>query len=140
PGAYRTFNLVVADNRDAFWLRHADPSGTLPIAVSEIRPGLSLLAAGDLDDDTPRLVRYRPLFAAAEPPDPAHARYDGWELLLCDGGDGAEHAMRFRTASGFATISSAIIALPSVETPDARARFRFAAHQPQAAPWHDVRL
>src|SRR5580698_9094338 len=24
PTAYRTFNLIVADNRDAFWLRHAD--------------------------------------------------------------------------------------------------------------------
>src|SRR5437764_1225058 len=23
PAAYRTFNLVIADNRDAFWLRHA---------------------------------------------------------------------------------------------------------------------
>ena len=27
PDAYRPFNLVIADNRDAFWLRHA---GTLP--------------------------------------------------------------------------------------------------------------
>ena len=24
PRAYRTFNLIIADNRDAFWLRHAD--------------------------------------------------------------------------------------------------------------------
>src|SRR6202030_2470467 len=24
PAAYRTFNLIVADNRDGFWLRHAD--------------------------------------------------------------------------------------------------------------------
>src|SRR5437870_13667876 len=23
PAAYRTFNLIVADNRDGFWLRHA---------------------------------------------------------------------------------------------------------------------
>src|SRR5207302_7291837 len=24
PAAYRSFNLIVADNRDGFWLRHAD--------------------------------------------------------------------------------------------------------------------
>src|SRR6266852_2729393 len=24
PSAYRSFNLVVADNRDGFWLRHSD--------------------------------------------------------------------------------------------------------------------
>src|ERR1700722_17325702 len=30
PAAYRTFNLIVADNRDAFWLRH---TGSGPIAV-----------------------------------------------------------------------------------------------------------
>src|SRR5579864_8479952 len=24
PAAYRSFNLIVADNRDAFWLRHAE--------------------------------------------------------------------------------------------------------------------
>jgi uncharacterized protein with NRDE domain len=141
PKAYRTFNLVIADNRDAFWLRHADPSGTLPISVTEIGAGLSMLAAGDINDDTPRLQRYRPLFAAAEAPDPAHGRYADWERLLCDGGNGStENVMRFRTARGFATISSAIVALPSPGQAEERARFRFAAHQPNAAPWHDVRL
>ncbi len=102
PKAYRTFNLVVADNRDAFWLRHADPSGTLPISVTEIDAGLSMLAAGDINDETPRLQRYRPLFAAAEAPDPARETYDAWERLLGDGGNGADSAMRFRTSGGFA--------------------------------------
>src|SRR5665213_2602959 len=71
PKAYRTFNLIIADNRDAVWLRHADPSGTLPPTAAPIAAGLSMIAAGDLDDgETPRLQRYRPLFAAARPPDP----------------------------------------------------------------------
>ena len=50
PRAYRTFNLIVADNRDAFWLRHADPSGTLPVEVQPIADGLSMIAAGELDE------------------------------------------------------------------------------------------
>ena len=71
PSAYRTFNLMIADNRDAFWLRHADPSGTLPITVTKLKPGLGIIASGDLNDmDLPRLARYRPLFEAATPPDP----------------------------------------------------------------------
>src|SRR5689334_23277409 len=84
PAAYRTFNLVLADNREAFWLRHADPSGTLPITAHPLKSGLSMIAAGDLDDDTPRLNRYRPRFAAAAPPDPARGAWESWERLLLD--------------------------------------------------------
>jgi uncharacterized protein with NRDE domain len=140
PGAYRTFNLIVADNRDAFWLKHADPSGTLPITVRRIEAGLAMIAAGDLDDATPRLLRYRPLFEAAAP-DPARDRWDEWERLLSDERDdppGAENAMRFLTPNGFGTVSSALLALPSAERSAARPRFRFAAWQPSPAPWQDI--
>src|SRR6201994_1967616 len=47
PAAYRTFNLMIADNRDAFWLRHA---GGVRIELHPIKAGLSMIAAGDLDD------------------------------------------------------------------------------------------
>src|SRR3954470_11020762 len=47
PTAYRTFNLIVADERDAFWLRHA---GGARIELHPIKEGLSMIAAGDLDD------------------------------------------------------------------------------------------
>jgi uncharacterized protein with NRDE domain len=140
PHSYRTFNLILADNRDAFWLRHADPSGTLPVAVTPIAAGLSMIAAGDLDDDTPRLRRYRPLFAAATPPDPEAGDWKDWERLLLDDvpADGPASAMRFATERGFATVSSTLIALPSRERPNLRPRFRFAAHYPHASPWRDI--
>src|SRR5580704_6127321 len=44
PAAYRSFNLVVADNRDAFWLRH-DGAGL--IEARPLKEGLSLLAGGE---------------------------------------------------------------------------------------------
>jgi uncharacterized protein with NRDE domain len=141
PKAYRTFNLVIADNRDAFWLRHADPSGTLPPSVQRIEAGLAMLAAGDLDDGTPRLVRYRPLFAAARPPDPDAEDWRDWEQLLADAHEdppGAANAMRFVTPHGFGTVSSAVIALPAMARAGAPARFRFASWQPAPEPWHDV--
>jgi hypothetical protein len=143
PKAYRTFNLIVADNSGAFWLRHADPSGTLPVSVTPIAAGLSMIAAGDLDDrETPRLQHYRPLFAAAEPPDPDRGDWSAWERLLLDDGtaasDESARAMRFVTARGFGTVSSAIIALPSPERGDQKPKFRFAAHHPRAERWHDI--
>src|SRR5271163_1921283 len=53
PAAYRTFNLIIADNRDAFWLRHAGPGR---IEARPLADGLSLIAAGDLNEtETPRL-------------------------------------------------------------------------------------
>jgi uncharacterized protein with NRDE domain len=145
PRAYRTFNLMLADNRDAYWLRHPDPSGTLPITATALGPGLAMIAAGDLDgEDTPRLKRYRPLFASAPPPDPARGDWAAWQDLLTDdkplvNGD-AQTAMRFTTDRGFATVSSSLIALPAVDKPDLRPIYRFAAHQPESAPWQEVAL
>src|SRR3984893_5456048 len=45
PAAYRTFNLIVADERDAFWLRHA---GGARIELHPLKDGLSIIAAGGL--------------------------------------------------------------------------------------------
>ena len=144
PAAYRTFNLILADNRDAFWLRHADPTGTLPITASALKSGLSMIAAGDLDDETARLKRYRPRFAAAAPPDPSCGVWKDWEQLLCDDklapGEDPRDAMRFDTGHGFATVSSSLIALPAPERGDLKPVFRFAAHHPVATPWRDVPL
>lgn len=145
PATYRTFNLIIADDRDAFWLRHADPTGTLPISATALKPGLSMIAAGDLDDgETPRLRRYRPLFESAEPPDPSRGDWQSWEKLLLDAtvdpGEAPQAAMRFNTGHGFATVSSALIALPSADQHGAKPVFRFAAHQPETTPWRNVML
>jgi uncharacterized protein with NRDE domain len=143
PSAYRTFNLMIADNRDAYWLRHADPSGTLPITVTKLKPGLGIIASGDLNDmDLLRLERYRPLFEAATPPDPDHDDWAVWEKLLTDGdiapGEDAHSVMRFDTGRGFATVSSTLIALPAPDHAENKPRYRFAAHQPSREPWRDV--
>ncbi|HXZ01024.1 MAG TPA: NRDE family protein [Stellaceae bacterium] len=143
PRAYRPFNLIVADNRDAFWLRHADPAGRQPVAAKPLGAGLAMIAAGDLDEsETPRLRRYRPRFAAAPAPDPASGDWAAWEALLADGEaapqDGPAGAMRFATERGFATVSSALIALPSAAQAGRRPVFRFRAWQPEPSPWREV--
>ena len=145
PRAYRPFNMIIADNRDAFWIRHADPAGRRRVGAEPLRPGLAMIAAGDLDEtETPRLRRYRPRFAAAPPPDPGAGDWAGWEALLSEGEtsahDGPAGAMRFATERGFATVSSALIALPAAARAGARAVFRFRAWQPQPTEWRDIPL
>ena len=141
PDAYRTFNLVVADERDAFWLRHA---GGARIEVFPMKEGLSMIAAGDVDDlGTRRLELAMPAFREWPAPEPDRNDWTAWQELLgstrAPVGEEAAAAMRFRT-NGYGTISSALIALPARGEPDRRAHFRFARWQPQATPWQDVSL
>lgn len=143
PQAYRPFNLIIADNRDAFWLRHADAQGHLPVTATLLPAGVSMIAAGDLDDgETPRLRRYRPRFAAAPPPEPGSGDWTSWEVLLADSQssphDGPASAMRFTTDRGFATVSSALIALPAMARAGTKNLFRFRSWQPVSSSWSDV--
>src|SRR6516225_6340010 len=116
PEAYRTFNLIVADESHGFWLRHAGGPG---IELSPLKDGLSMIAAGDLDDlATRRLELALPAFRAS-PNEPATA------------------AMRFRTG-GYGTVSSALIALPARGEPERRPVFRFAEWLPHTSAWGDV--
>ena len=46
--------------------------------------------------------------------------------------------MRFRMPGGFATVSSALIALPAEPSPDRPPVFRYAAWLPEPSPWRNV--
>src|ERR1700719_2776983 len=135
PAAYRTFNLIVADNRDGFWLRHAD---TGPGELRPLNDGLSIIAAGEIDDlRTRRLELALPAFRAWPPPDPETGDWEGWQSLLgstkAPPGEPANAAMRFRT-DGYGTVSSALIALPAVMSRERRPVFRFASWLPEETP------
>jgi len=116
--AWRPFNMVVADNRDAFWIK-SEGDGT--VQVAEIPPGLHMISAMDLDDlASPRLAAYLPRFQAAATPDPDAQDWRAWQELMADGGaglDGEESAaMCFLRPNGFGTVSSSLIALSSNHT------------------------
>jgi len=124
PEAYRTFNLIIADERDGFWLRHAD--GTR-IELHPLKNGLSMIAAGEIDD--------------IRTPDPDHDDWSAWESLLgstrAPVGEPATAAMRFRD-NGYGTTSSALVALPALDELDRKPIFRFAGWLPEPTPWRDV--
>ena len=140
PDSYRSFNLIVADNRDAFWLKHA---GKRRIEVHPIPDGLSLIAAGDLNEiASARLALAEPRFRAAPAPDPDVDDWGGWQELLSDDsapvGAPRDAALRFRTPRGYGTVSSALIALPAEPSEARRAVFRFAAWLPEPRPWRNL--
>ena len=140
PAAYRTFNLIVADNRDAFWLRHADGKNVDAWPIDE---GLSLIDSGELNRPNNRRVALAaPRFRAAAPPDPDREDWAAWQALLSDDesppGEAPESALRFRTGHGYGTVSSALIALPQPNAGKQKPRFRYAQWQPAPIPWGDV--
>ena len=143
PGAYRPFNLVVADNRDAFWLAHC---GDGTVRAERIPAGLSMVTAMDMNDEaaSPRTRFYRPLFAAGPAPDPDTGEWSRWEELLgsrvWDGDVGPRGAMCVVTPVGFETICSSLIALPSMERPGVKPVWRFAPGRPDRTAFEALEL
>jgi hypothetical protein len=140
PAAYRTFNLIVADNRDGFWLRHA---GGDRIETHPIGEGLSIIASGDINELVHRrLALAEPEFRAAAPPDPDRDDWAAWERLLSSDesppNEPAASALRFCLPNGYGTVSSALIALPQPNAGERKPRFRFAQWQPVATPWTEM--
>ncbi len=147
--AYRPFNLVVADNRDAYWLANRGPDARKPGHASrvEIRPlpeGFSLLAADDLDDPAcPRSIHLG-RFRTAPVPDPDRGAWESWEDLLAsrlhDPDAGPKGAMCVVTDIGFGTVSSSLLALPAAGRAGARPIWRFAAGRPGEVPYLPIGL
>lgn len=136
PEAYRPFNLMVADDRDAFWLRLAE-DGPGRVESDKIAPGLSMITAHDLNDPASARVRtFLPRLRAAPEPDPddPKAGWSSWEKILAsrdDGGSGdPSDALAIVTDFGFATVSGSLIALPPLGCADRKPIWRFAAGRP----------
>jgi len=134
PTSYRSFNLVVADAWDAFWLRHAG-EGAGPIEMAEIPLGLSMITDFDRNDITcPRIRDYLPLFAVAPVPVPENDDWAAWETLLAgrslDPENDPNAAMTQRSEGGITTLSSSIIAIPAPCIPTPKPLWRFAPGPP----------
>lgn len=135
--AWRSFNMFVVDNRDAWWLRSLGPQGGGRVDRFEIPEGVSMLTAWDLNSpDSPRIRFHRPRFAQAPPPDPETGDWRAWEALLAsfeaEDGAGTGEAMCIATDRGFGTLSSSLIALESMTAPKSRKIWRFSTGSPDS--------
>ncbi len=150
PRAYRTFNLVIADAENCYWLRNRGADGPGRIEVDAPLAGVSMLTAGDLDDRTsPRIRTYLPRFrdAAAPAPDPqTGGDWTAWQALLksrdYDPEEGPTAAMSLDTDGGFGTVSSSLVALPARPArfglPPGRAVWLFAPGRPDIAEFQMI--
>ncbi|MBI2586360.1 MAG: NRDE family protein [Rhodospirillales bacterium] len=143
PRSYRTFNLVVADAMDAFWVRSAEDGSQHGVTATPVPEGLSMITAHDMNDDaSSRIRRHRRLFEQAPAPDPETGDWSAWQKLMAsrDSDAGPEGAMTIVTDTGFGTVSSSLLALPKRGRKGVKPRFLFAAGRPDQAPYGVVSL
>ena len=146
PTAYRSFNLVIADNRDAFWLRSRGLKDTR-VEAFRIPEGVSMLTARDLNDpESPRIIRHLEDFRLALPPAPELEDWDAWQEILARPARAvAEDAMTIAfDEQGFGTVSSSLLALPAIGLTRAgepeKPIWHFAAGPPNSFPYQAVGL
>lgn len=131
-GAWRSFNLVLADRSGAIFVRGLGRGNP---QMQALAPGLHMVTAHDPDDpESPRVRRHLPRFGQAEPPGP-----DGWrewtDILADRSGDAGEQ-INVVPRGGFGTVCSSLLALPRAAPPI----WLFAAGPPHAAPFRPVAL
>lgn len=139
--AYRSFNLVIADARGAFWLRSTGDTATIDAEI--IPPGTSLITAHDLNDvSSPRIADYLPKFRAVEVPNADRDDWSSWTELLGDrasnGSDGERGGMTVGEVGAFATVSSSLMALPGPDRFGEKPKWLFASGAPDTAPYELV--
>jgi hypothetical protein len=134
-GAWRPFNLVLADAAGAFLLQGL---GHGRAAVRALTAGLHMVAGTAPDDPHhPRIARHLPRFGAC--PAPVPPDWGDWPALLADATGPLAAALNVPPTSGFGTASSALLALPDPGRRDTAARaFLFAAAAPGQAPYMPI--
>jgi uncharacterized protein with NRDE domain len=143
--SYRSFNILVADNRDAYWLKSQGREADGSIKLFDVPAGVSMLTSHDRNDpESPRIRHHLPRFVRAKVPDPDAGDWTDWEALLASrdhdpAADGRD-AMAIVTDAGFATVSSSLLALPAIGDNGRRPLWRFAPGLPGAAAFAPVDL
>jgi hypothetical protein len=106
-GTYRSFNLVIADRTDAFFLSGLEQGEPL---ITKLTPGTWIITSGEPNDvSLPRIARHLPKFQAAA--------FEDWKSLLADNTPPLESALNIPETNGFATVSAAILRLPLTGAP-----------------------
>lgn len=155
PVAWRPFNLIVADNRDVFWIRHAEATPRGRVTCHRLAPGRAILSADDLNAaDDPRVATHLPRLAALPRPDPDADASSGtgtgtdtwapWTALLADTTPTRPGAPRsavcIPATDGFGTVNAALVALPAMARADTRPLLVFAPGPPDRTPFSPVLL
>ena len=100
-GAYRSFNLVIADAISAFLLRGLESGAP---EISNLGEGTTMITSGEPNDlHLPRIARHLPYFT--------NATFEAWGTLLADDTGAWESTLNIPEKNGFATVCSSLISL-----------------------------
>ena len=138
--AYRSFNMILADNRDAFWLKHTESDD---IRINSIPEGISMITADDLNDiASPRIAKYLQRIREASVPNPGINYWDTWQKILADQSEHIDGnpltSINIKTDYGFGTVSSSLLAVPSSR--ERGVQWKFCSGTPDTTPFHFVEV
>jgi uncharacterized protein with NRDE domain len=112
-GAWRSYNLVLADRQTAFFVRGLGQGRPEALPLSS---GLHMVTAHNPDDpDSPRVARHLARFRAAQAPEPGN--WADWQAILADRSGHAGEQINVVPRGGFGTVCSSLLALPGSGTP-----------------------
>lgn len=130
-GAYRPFNMVLADRFSAWFVRG------LGVGQPDAWPlpaGTHIVTSHDPNDPaSTRGAAHLPRFQSAQAPDPGTGDWAAWAALLSDSG-GEDAAINVPARDGFGTVCSSLVGLPATGAP----AWLFAAGPPDQAPFRPV--
>ena len=142
PSSYRSFNMVVADTREAFWIK----SDCHFIMTAPIPDGLSMITSHDLNStvNSSRIRFHLNRFRRAPDPKPEANNWDVWKMLLgsreTEPGASFRGAMNVDTDYGFGTVSSSLIALPNADRIGVLPQWHYCPGRPDTTPYTTVTL
>ena len=140
PSSYQSFNLIIADRTQAYWL--SSLGDTSPIFATPIPEGLSMITAFNLNDNTsPRISYYKPKFEAANPPNVEVGDWAAWKELMGDRRENQlgqeDGSMTIVSNNGLETVSSSLIALPTQKN-EAKPKWLFAPGRPDKKTYENI--
>jgi uncharacterized protein with NRDE domain len=131
-GAWRSYNLVLADRHDAIFVRGPGQGRS---QIEALTPGLHMVTAHDPDDpESPRVARHLPHFEAAQPPEPGN--WSAWQAILADRSGEAGEQINVIPRGGFGTVCSSLLTLPEEGAPI----WLFAAGPPDQAEFRPLAI
>ena len=144
PFSYRSFNLIIADDQNAYWLRSTGEKDSR-VVVTEIPIGISMITAQDLNDPiSPRIKKHRPRFQNAPAPDPETDDWFAWQALMATKSDKTDaedrSGMNITRMGEFGTVSSTLIALPRKDRFGIKSKWVFCAGRPDQEPYAPIDL
>ena len=114
------------------------------VEVEALPPGLSMITASDRNDLNSKRIRwFLPRWKDAKAPDPDTGDWSDWQALLCDRSHDPAgtvfDAMNIVSNTGFATVSSSLIALPAPQFAARRPIWKFVGGRPdKTSVWEDI--